>query len=74
MLGCGILLKPTLLLLLPFIIIINFNKKTRKFQIKIKQALLRLVSPLTLVLISAFFFIIYPNMLNDFIYVNLAGR
>lgn len=74
MLGCGILLKPTLLLLLPFIIIINFNKKTRKFQIKFKQALLRLVSPLTLVLISAFFFIIYPNMLNDFIYVNLAGR
>lgn len=74
MLGCGILLKPTLVMILPFIIILNFNKKTRKWTFKIKQTIIRLISPIILILISTFFFLIFPNMLTDFIHVNLAGR
>ncbi|MHA2131291.1 MAG: glycosyltransferase 87 family protein [Promethearchaeota archaeon] len=74
MLGCGILFKPTLVLILPFIIILSFDKKTKKWTFEIKQTISRLICPLILILISISFFLFFPNMLTDFIEVNLAGR
>ncbi|KKK43458.1 hypothetical protein LCGC14_0404760 [marine sediment metagenome] len=74
MLGFGILIKPTLILVLPFVIILNYNRKTKKFVFRFKQTITRLSGSLILILISALFFLIYPQMLKDFINVNLAGE
>ena len=74
LLGFGVLIKPTLILLLPFVIILNYDRKTKKLIFKFKQTLTRLSGSLILIFISALFFFIYPQMLEDFITVNLAGE
>ncbi|MHA2401305.1 MAG: glycosyltransferase 87 family protein, partial [Promethearchaeota archaeon] len=73
MLGLGILFKPTLALIIPFIIPIGFDKLHRKLTLQFKKMILRLSGPVILVLFSGLIFLFYPQMLNDFIDVNLAG-
>lgn len=74
LLGFGILVKPTLILILPFIIALSYNRETRKFTFKFKQTIIRLSGSIILIVISGFFFLIYPKMLDDFIKVNLTGK
>ncbi len=73
-LGIGILFKPTLIFIVPFIISLNYNKETRKFVFLFKKSLIRLLGSLFLIAISGFYFLIFPQMLGDFIEVNLAGK
>jgi len=73
MLGLGILFKPTLVLVIPFIIPIGFDKLHRKLTLQFKKMIFRLNGPVILVLFSGLIFLAYPQMLNDFIDVNLAG-
>jgi hypothetical protein len=72
-LGLGILFKPTIVLVIPFIIPIGFDKLHRKLTLQFKKMILRLSGPVILVLFSGLIFLAYPQMLNDFIDVNLAG-
>ncbi|MBA7646455.1 hypothetical protein ES703_54219 [subsurface metagenome] len=74
LLGFGILVKPTLILILPFIIALSYNRETRKFTFKFKQTIIRLSGSIILIVISGFFFLIYRIMLDDFIKVNLTGK
>jgi len=74
LIGFGILLKPTLILILPFLIYLNYSKETKKFTLKIKKTALRLAGSIILVVISGLYFLIFPQMLGDFIDVNLAGE
>jgi len=74
LIGLGILLKPTLILLLPFLIYLNYGKETKKLSFKFKKTVIRLLGSIVLVGISGLYFIIFPQMLEDFIDVNLAGE
>jgi hypothetical protein len=74
LIGFGILLKPTLILILPFLIYLNYSKETKKFTFKIKKTALRLTGSIILVIISGLYFLLFPQMLGDFIDVNLAGE
>jgi hypothetical protein len=73
LLGFGILIKPTLILILPFIIVLNYNRNMKKSSLKLKQSIIRLGGSIILIGLSGLFFLVYPNMLSDFIEVNLAG-
>ena len=74
LIGFGILLKPTLILILPFIVYLNYSKETKKFTFKIKKTLMRLMGSIILVMISVSYFLFFPEMLKDFIDVNLVGE
>jgi len=74
LIGFGIQLKPTLIFILPFLLVLNYSKETKKFNFKIKKTLMRLIGPIVLVLISGSYFLIFPEMLLDFIDVNLVGE
>jgi hypothetical protein len=73
-LGLGILFRPSLILILLFIIPLTFNRKTKNFFFGLHQTALRFSGTLILLLGSGIFFLIYPEMLTDFIDVNLAGK
>ncbi len=74
LIGVGILLKPTLILILPFLLYLNYSKETKKFSFKFKKTVIRLIGSIILVGISVLYFLIFPQMLEDFIDVNLAGE
>jgi hypothetical protein len=74
LLGFGILFKPTLILILPFILLISYNRSSKKLTFNLKQSVIRLAGSIILIGISGIFFLIYPEMLNGFIEVNLAGK
>lgn len=74
LMGFGILFKPSLILILPFIIPLTYDRKNKKILFGLKQTLLRLSGTVFLIVISGLYFLIYPEMLTDFIEVNLAGK
>ena len=73
-LGFGILFKPTLILILPFIIPLTYNRNNKKLLFGLNQTILRFCGTIVLLVISGIFFLIYPKMLTDFIEVNFAGK
>ncbi|MFX0027644.1 MAG: glycosyltransferase 87 family protein [Candidatus Hermodarchaeota archaeon] len=74
LLGCGILFKPTLIILILFIIPLTYDRKSKKWSFGLKQTILRLSGTVVLTLLSGIYFLLYPEMLTDFIEVNLIGR
>ena len=74
LLGLGISIRPTLIFVIPFIIALNYNKTTKEIHFQIKETFLRLVGPIFLLLISGLYFLIFPQMLTDFININLTGE
>jgi hypothetical protein len=74
LLGLGILIRPTLILILPFLIIFNYNRENKKFVFKIRRTAIRLLGSIILIILSGIYFLIYPQMLTDFITVNLTGE
>ncbi len=73
-LGIGILIKPTLILVLPFIILLKYNKENKKFTLLFKKSIIRLSGSIILILISGLYFLVFPQMLEGFIDVNLGGK
>ena len=73
-LGIGILIKPTLILVLPFIILLKYNKENKKFTLLFKKSIIRLSGSIILILISGLYFLFFPQMLEGFIDVNLGGK
>jgi len=74
MLGFGILIKPTLILLIPFILPLYYSKTTKKIDFQIKTIFIRLSGISILMLISSIYFIISPKLLEGFIEVNFTGN
>ena len=73
-LGLGISFKPSLILLLPFIILLNYNRETKKLEFQFKRTIIRLFGSIFPIIISGLFFVIYPEMIEGFIEVNLTGE
>lgn len=74
LLGLAITLRPTLILILPFILILTYDKNTKKLKFNLKKSVLRILGSIVLLLISGMYFLIYPQMLSDFVKVNLTGE
>jgi hypothetical protein len=74
LLGLGIMIRPTLILLIPFLLVFNYIRKSKRFIFKIKQTFIRLSGSIILIMLSGIYFLIYPEMFADFIEVNLTGE
>ncbi|MFX1568432.1 MAG: glycosyltransferase 87 family protein [Promethearchaeota archaeon] len=72
--GLSLLFKPTLILILPFLVVLHYNKGIKKIIFNFKKTAIRLLGSIVLLLISGIYFLIYSQMFTDFIAVNLTGE
>ena len=72
-LGLSIILKPTALFMMPFLLVINLDLKRKKWNIDIFRSMLRLLGVILPISLNLILFLIYPEMLSGFIETNLTG-
>ncbi|MFX1314905.1 MAG: glycosyltransferase 87 family protein [Promethearchaeota archaeon] len=74
MLGLGILIRPTLLLLIFFVIPLHYSIDSKKFVLNFKVSFIRLFGIIILMFISSVYFFISPKLLEGFMDVNFTGK
>ena len=72
-LGISIVIKPTTLFMIPFIIIIGYNYEKKKITLNLLKSVLRLVGVAMPLALNIIMFLVYPNMLNGFLATNFTG-
>ena len=72
-LGISIIIKPTAIFLIPFLIIINFDLKNKKLKFDFFKSIIRLVGVSTPILLNLIFFFLYPSLWNGFLDTNFTG-
>ena len=72
-LGISIIIKPTTMFMVPFILIIGYNYKKRKITFNFTKSVLRLVGVALPLSLNVFMFLIYPDLLNGFLATNFTG-
>ena len=73
-LGISVIFKPITLFLFPFLILVRYNKKTKKIELKFSQSILRLVGALIPLALNLILFVSFPPLLEGFININLTGE
>ncbi|MFX1504247.1 MAG: glycosyltransferase family 87 protein, partial [Promethearchaeota archaeon] len=74
LLGISVNIKPITLLLIPFLIVFNFDLDRKKLEIKFQKSITRLFGFLIPVSLNIFIFLIYPELLEGFLSVNFTGK
>ncbi|MCK4281000.1 MAG: DUF2029 domain-containing protein, partial [Candidatus Lokiarchaeota archaeon] len=74
LIGISISIKPLAIFIIPFIIIINWNRKNKKLKIDFKRSSLRLFGVIIPILVSVLFFILYPTLWQGFVDINFSGE
>jgi hypothetical protein len=72
-LGISIIFKPITLFLFPFLILIRYNKETRRIELKFTLSMMRLIGALIPLACSFILFISIPPLMKGFININLTG-
>jgi hypothetical protein len=72
-LGCTTILKPITLFIIPFILLIRLNLKTKRIEIEGKKTLIRIIGSLLPILLNIVLFMIFPGLISGFIEINLMG-
>lgn len=73
-LGISIIFKPITLFLFPFLIILRFNKQTKKIELNFFQSIVRFAGALIPLALNLILFIFSPPLLEGFININLTGQ
>lgn len=71
--GLSIIIKPTALLLIPFLILISFDRESRRLNFNFLKSLVRIVGALIPVLLNFILFFIYVNLWKGFLETNFIG-
>jgi len=72
-LGISIIIKPTSIFLIPFLLIINFDLEKRKFKIDFFKSFIRIFGVILPVLSNFILFAAYPKLWDDFLATNFTG-
>ncbi|MBA7494293.1 hypothetical protein ES702_04868 [subsurface metagenome] len=73
-LGVSILIKPTAVILIPFLIMFKFDLEKRKVIFDFSRSLIRLIGVITPVLLNFIFFFLYPSLWEGFLATNFTGE
>ena len=73
LLGISIIIKPTTLFMIPFIILIGYNYNKRKFTLNFTKSVLRLFGIALPLSLNIIMFLVYPDLLDGFIAMNFTG-
>ncbi|MFX1438346.1 MAG: glycosyltransferase family 87 protein [Promethearchaeota archaeon] len=72
-LGISIIIKPTASFLIPFLIILTFDLKNKRFRVNFTTSLLRLMGVVLPVLLNFVLFFMYPAIWKGFLETNFTG-
>jgi len=72
-LGLSIIIKPITTFMIPFLIVIQFDLKNKKFKFDMKRSLVRLIGVILPVSLNLIMFIIYPRLLQGFLATNFTS-
>ena len=72
-LGISIIIKPTSLLLIPFLLILHFDLEKRKLKIDFLKSIIRLIGVLLPVLSNFVLFVAFPKLWEGFLSTNFTG-
>ncbi|UCD01148.1 MAG: DUF2029 domain-containing protein [Promethearchaeota archaeon] len=72
-LGISIILKPTALFIIPFLLIIHFDLKEKKLKIDYSRSIVRLIGVILPIASNFIPFLLYPQLLEGFIATNYTG-
>jgi len=72
-LGISILIKPTTIFMIPFIILLGYDYEKKKIKLEFTKSAIRLLGVILPLLLNLILFFIYPNLLNDFLVANFTG-
>lgn len=73
LLGISIIIKPTTLFMIPFILIIGYNYEKKKIILNFTNSVLRLVGVALPLSLNIIMFLFYPDLLNGFLATNFTG-
>lgn len=72
-LGISIIIKPTTLFMIPFIILIAYNYEKKKIKLGLTKSVVRLIGVATPLLLNIIMFLVFPDLLHGFIATNFTG-
>ncbi len=72
-LGISILIKPTTLFMIPFIVVLNYSYEKKRISFDLKLSFLRLFGVLLPLSLNVIMFLIYPDLLSGFLDTNFTG-
>jgi len=72
-LGISILIKPTAIFLIPFLIILKFDQDKRKFNLDFSTSVVRLIGVVLPISLNFILFFMYPPLWEGFLETNFTG-
>lgn len=73
LLGIGIIIKPIIVITLPFIIIIHYQSESKSLKLNLSKTAARMIGVLIPVFSNLILFLFFPKMLEGFLETNLSG-
>jgi hypothetical protein len=72
-LGLSVILKPTTIFMIPFLILIRYDYKQRRLKFQFRKSIIRLVGVILPLLSNLILFLMYPELLTGFLTKNFTG-
>jgi len=72
-LGISIIIKPTTIFMIPFILVLNYTYEKKRISFDLKLSFLRLFGVLLPLSLNVVMFLIYPDLLRGFLVTNFTG-
>ncbi|NHJ25222.1 MAG: DUF2029 domain-containing protein [Candidatus Lokiarchaeota archaeon] len=72
-LGISVIIKPTSLFMIPFLLLTRFERKKWRIKISLKESIIRIFGVLLPVFSNSILFLIFPKLWNGFLSTNLTG-
>lgn len=72
-LGISIIIKPTTIFMIPFIILLGYDYEKKKIKLEFTKSFIRLLGVILPLSLNLILFFIYPNLLNGFLTANFTG-
>lgn len=73
-LGISVLIKPITIFMIPFLLILKFEDKQRKFKFDILRSLIRIIGVILPLSLNLFLFLLYPKLWEGFLATNFTGE
>jgi hypothetical protein len=72
-LGISIIIKPTSFFMIPFLLVIRFERERSRINISLKESIIRIFGVLLPVFSNSIFFILLPKLWSGFLSTNFTG-
>ncbi len=74
LLGISISIKPITLLLIPFLIVFNYDVERKKYTFMLTKTTVRIIGVILPISLNILVFLMYPDLLKGFISINFTGE